>query len=307
VNFAQPINDALKPILQLAIDRVGSLVEKAKGLGAQIGRTITIAFAAIKTGQGVKLFTTGLELGIAIAIDKLHLGLKSAVAFLAGALPPIFESLGAKFTDKNFWLGVENIFKSLGNSIAAEIRAALPMADQKEVERLRSLSELQGGIGKLQVEMAGNTDLGAALQEAMDKGLAASKNTIAAHKTDPAIAPLWEAHQAVKDSLKAYADSIEAATAKGTELHPELGKYLARILGTDKGEGDDKPREAAQTMGPLTTAQGRVGGGFGITFSNLAAVGNTTNATLRQTNRYVADIAKNMTRNPMQANIPVLA
>ena len=284
VNFAQPINDALKPILQSAINNVTLLAEKAKAVGARIGRVITLGLAAFKTGNAAEFFTSRLELGIAVAMDKLMLGLRTAAAFIGGALPPIFESLTSKLTDAKFWDGLENIFRSMGNIIGAEIQAALPFPDQKEIGKKRQIAGLQKDIGVMLMEQAGDTDLGAAVRQGVQDGFSESKKVNANFQEDPKIAVLRSVIEKLSSELKKPADEIEAGTARGTGLNPALDKFISKFFGQDEDEGN-KPL-SQHKVGSLTTNLGRVGGGgFGINFNLLVAVGNSTNARLTQVNK----------------------
>lgn len=59
--FGQPINDAIKPILDAAILKVGDFLPKVQKLGATVGEAITVAFGAYKQGTLGELVWTSLK------------------------------------------------------------------------------------------------------------------------------------------------------------------------------------------------------------------------------------------------------
>jgi tape measure domain-containing protein len=276
--FGKPFNDSLKPIIQSAIESVTGLMEKAKALGEKVGRAITIAFVAFKEGRMGDLFGASLELGIAVAMDKLFLGLKTAVAFLAAALPPIFASLGAKLSDPMFWKGLSLYFQGFGKLIGAEIRAAMPMPDMAKINNDKIFADMLLNSGSIQMGLAGGgTDLGEVMTTALDAGLKNASRVLneggaESTRTTEARAGLNE----ITASLKASADALQKKTAEQTKLN----EADARGIVTPDLAAETATTAMKSAMGALTTSQGRVGGGFGMSFGTLASIGQKTNKLL---------------------------
>jgi tape measure domain-containing protein len=275
--FGKPFNDALKPIISSAIESVTGLMQKAKDLGEKVGRAITIAFVAFKEGRMGELFGASLKLGIAVAMDKLFLGLKSAVAFLAAALPPIFAAFGAKLSDPTFWQGLALYFEGFGKIIGAEIRAAMPMPDMAKIENDKIFANLLLNSGAvLMGEAGGGTNIGAAIQSGLDAGIENAARVISetgeSTRTTEARAGLSE----ITASLKAAADALQKKTGESTQLNQGEGGGIIT-----PGDGETATTAIKSAMGTLTTSQGRVGGGgFGMTFGTLASIGKKTNSLL---------------------------
>jgi tape measure domain-containing protein len=294
--FGKPFNDALKPIIQSAIDGVTGLMQKAKDLGEKVGRAITIAFVAFKEGRMGELFGASLKLGIAVAMDKLFLGLKTAVAFLAAALPPIFAALGAKLSDPTFWQGLALYFEGFGKIIGAEIRSALPRPDMAKIENDKIFANLLLNSGAVHMgEAGGGTNIGAAIQSGLDAGIENAARVISetgeSSRTTEARAGLSE----ITTSLKAAADALQKKTAESTQLNEAQARGIV-----SPGVGETATTAMKSAMGTLTTSQGRVGGGgFGITFGTLASIGKKTNSLLTSIDKKIGV----NTSNP----IPVVA
>jgi len=294
--FGKPFNDALKPIISSAIESVTSFMAKAKALGEKVGRAITIAFVAFKEGRMGELFGASLKLGIAVAMDKLFLGLKTAVAFLAAALPPIFAALGAKLSDPTFWGGLALYFQGFGKLIAAEIRAALPMADNQKIQQDISLAKGLLGAGSFMMRDAGGgVKIGDAIQSGVDAGIENAARVISetgeSSRTTEARAGLSE----ITTSLKAAADALQKKTAESTQLNEAQARGIV-----SPGVGETATTAMKSAMGTLTTSQGRVGGGgFGMTFGTLASIGKKTNSLLTSIDKKIGV----NTSNP----IPVVA
>ncbi len=128
--FAQPILDAIKPILSDAIGLVESFKTAAANAGKSVGQAVLAAFALVKSGQTMKLLGAGFDFAVAGAIDMLMRGLKAAGAFLSTVLPPIFEAAVAKLRDPMFWEGMAAVFRGIGGTIAIALQSAI--ADLEE-------------------------------------------------------------------------------------------------------------------------------------------------------------------------------
>jgi tape measure domain-containing protein len=280
--FAQPILDAIKPILQDAIGLVGTFKATAEKAGKAIGDVLLSTFALIKGGKGLDVLKAGLKLGFTTAIDLLMRGLRSAVAFLAATLPPIFAMAMSKLTDPVFWQGLGLMVKGIGQSIGAEIRASLPGADTGAINAQRDRSDMLIRSGAARIEMAGDGQkIGDVLTDALLAGGIAAKEAFGG------------TGQAVKDAADDYKDLMETVRKETEELlrraavsGPKEGATGDANSGPLTNIGDTVKSAVGQAM-TLTTSLGRVGGGgFGRTF--LPMVNEA-----KKSNQLLATIARN--------------
>jgi tape measure domain-containing protein len=258
--FGQPINDALKPIIEAGIANLTSFMEKAKQLGEKVGNAISIVFTAFRDGKAMELFKAGLSVAFLGGIDILLRGFRSAVAFLATALPPIFEMLGAKLSDPTFWEGISLLFQGIAASFGAEIRKALGQNElAASLERQGSLQQKHGGM---LISQAGNQDAGAVLTAAMDAGLQAAKTAAGGdrsasfQKALDDFAKITGKLEATVAADKIFADLLKPKTISGTATPPA------------------SPSETvSKAVAPAVMSLTRIGGGgFSNTvFTNLVA------------------------------------
>lgn len=293
--FGAPINDALKPILQAGIDSITSLLEKARELGGKVGDAITIAFVAFKQGKVGELFSAGLSLGVAVAIDALMRGLRGAAAFLAAALPPIFSAAASKLSDPIFWAGVKNIFEGLGQTIAAAIQEGLPSSDQQIIEGRKGLAKKSFDLGGRQIGLAGGVDFGAVLGDSLKlAGAAAAK--AAGGDMSPGVAAAKANLKTLTDGFAVAAAKIKAETAAKTALKEGQGTAIAPSPITEGVTGAIKDK-----LGSLTTSLGAVGGGgFGMSFPGVIAK-------ISQSNTLLKKIAQNTAKSGSSPSLTVLA
>jgi len=252
--FAQPIVDSLKHMIADAISMVETFQATAAAAGKKIGDALLSAFALIKSGQTFALLSAGFALAVAGATDLLMRGLRSAVAFLATALPPIFSAAFAKLSDPGFWAGIRVLFSSLGSSIAAEIKSALPFADLDEVASLRTKSKIDGRIGEELIGSAGNTDFTAVFKAAVADAAAAAAAAAGGPASD-SLATARDSFNSLMDTVRAQSAAMRSATAVPP---PALG-----ATGEATGSRFDAfgLGEAIRQIMPVTTSLGRVGGG----------------------------------------------
>jgi|GEM_PF-2910636 len=259
--FGKPFNDALKPILQSTIDALTSLMDKARSFGKSVGRAITIGFVAFKDGRMGELFTKGLSLGTALAVDTLMRGLRGAIAFLATTLPPLFASLGAKLTDPVFWEGLGYLFQGFGKLVAAEIRAALPGADKEEyahnVRMGKTLMTSGGGM----INASGNGDnLAETLKTAITAGAVAAKEAALEGGASESLKAAQESWKTLMGELGKKAEAIEKATAAATEMKTgkrEGGGIITENMGPNETVADTVNKSVA----PAVLSLARIGGG----------------------------------------------
>jgi hypothetical protein len=184
-----------------------------------------------------------------------------------------------------------------GKLIAAEIRAALPMADNQKIQQDISFAQGLLGAGSFMMRDAGGgVKIGDAIQSGVDAGIENAARVISetgeSTRTTEARAGLNE----ITASLKASADALQKKTAESTQLNEAQARGIV-----SPGVGETATTAMKSAMGTLTTSQGRVGGGgFGMTFSGLAAIGQKTVRTLDK-------IEKNTRERNTSNPIPVVA
>jgi hypothetical protein len=292
--YGQALGDAISQIIPNAQALVG-LIDKAKSLGKIIGDGILAGLVLIRDGKTFELLKTGIEAAMAVGIDLLMRGLKSAVAFLAAALPPIMGMVFSKLSDPLFWEGVGQILKGIGKAIGAEISAALPGGLATEGQRQknkndRTMAEMMMNTGKTFIgESGGGESLAEVLTDSLMKGGSAAADAFG------------EMGGSAKESVGKFKDLISTAQQAVAEIKSKTGV----------DETDATPSEitaaapgtaavAKPAFGPLTTSLGRIGGGgFGMSFTPMVSQ-------QQQTNKHLADISRKITPSTGGAS-PVIA
>jgi tape measure domain-containing protein len=292
--FAQPIVDAIKPMITRAISLVESWKDAAARAGKAVGGAILAGFALIKSGRSLELLKVGLRLAFMQAGDILMRTLRAAVAFLATALPKIFAGATETIKEPAFWYGLKLIFRGLGKALGAEIRDSLPLADGEKIASQRRSSDQLLKLGNANIGLAAGGQksaseiLGGAL---VDAGKAAKE------------AFGGEATEGLKDARKAMAELVGTVKADIAALRKEAAVPPPAEGATGDSnaarlDGGEVAGKSGQSFG-LTTSLGRVGGGgFGISFPSLISETKRGNGILEK-------IAHNTSRAKGAA--PVLA
>lgn len=149
LSFGQPINDALRPMLDAAIARVGQLKEAA----AQVGAAVS---AGMKTVVAIFQEFTGAEMG-KLALDSLTLAFKQAVNLLYKSLVGSFFAavqmlveqvknvitLFSILTTASFWEGLGNVLLGMARSFGAAMLEFIAQA----VENLKTLPGVSALLG----------------------------------------------------------------------------------------------------------------------------------------------------------------
>lgn len=182
--FGKPINDAIKPILDGAINLVGKLAPMAARAGQEMGGALTVFYNAFQGGKLGELFGASLELGSARALN-----------YLAAAMGPVGQALNAA-------LGAAfgGLLDGLGDGlqgVAILLGAALLNAFENPVRYL------QAGVEQA-IQFA---------QNLRDRALGKSEDTSAAGMMSPA------ERQRMGDQIQAQAsrrfDELAATTPRG--------------------------------------------------------------------------------------------
>jgi tape measure domain-containing protein len=149
LSFGQPINDALRPMLDAAIEKVGLLKEAAARVGAAVS-------AGMKAVVAIFQEFTGAEVG-KLALDSLTLAFKEAVNLLYKSLVGSFFAavqmlveqvksvilLFSILTTAEFWKGLGNVLLGLARSFGAAMLEFIAQA----VENLKTIPGVSALLG----------------------------------------------------------------------------------------------------------------------------------------------------------------
>lgn len=293
-DFAAPIMNAIKPMLMDAIALIESWKATAVSAGTAIGNAILSAYALIKSGKTMDLLGAGFNLAITGAIDALMRGLRSAVAFLATALPPVFQYAVSRITDPLLWDSLGLKLQAIFKRVSADIRAAFPGGSKDSFDQAYRESYQMDSSSSAMLATWSNPKIAGdgtkVISDALGKGLAAA--------ADEMMSPASSSFMAAKENMRALLDSVkeEAAKMKAAVAIPAPTPLPGE---TTTAAGAKTPAGALKEAITLTTSLTRVGGsGFGTTF--LPMVSET-----KKSNNLLSKIEKN-TRN-MPGAIPAIA
>lgn len=118
VSLATPVNDFLKPIIAANIQRM-------QALNVQVKSFLTLMAGASKEGKLGEFLGTSLQLGVIKAVNLFSSGIRGAVAYLAAALPPVFQAGVEILTSPKMQIFFTAIFRGMGEVISGTIKSAL--------------------------------------------------------------------------------------------------------------------------------------------------------------------------------------
>lgn len=254
--FMQPILDAVKPVLDAAIQKVNALRERAAAFGREMRDAMAAMFVLARDGRTMELLSSGFRVAVSGAMDLLMRGLRSAVAFFATALPPVFDMALAKFKDPAFWQGLGEIFQGLGHQITSAIKTAF--GNEKGAEMHRKLGEKFVELGGERITGAGEGhDVAEVLGKSFTEGFAAAVKA----GTGPS-------SKGYRDALANFRELMRSVSKTVDELLGDAGiKPPSGGGGGDTGGGDDDDEEERKRVGRASFIRGRLarvgGGGFG--------------------------------------------
>ena len=273
-DFAAPIADSLKPLIASSLTMVQSFRAQAAAAGKAVGDALIAAFALVKSGKTFELLRAGFTFSITGAMDLLMRGLRGAVAFLAAALPPVFESAGAKLRDPMFWEGVKAIFRGIGGTIAVVIQSALADAEasmgrvkaanqrRELIEKDKARVEQDFFMGQAAVTTAGQGD---SLSDVLAGALLDGGRAAAEALGGPVSKSFEEARQRMQELLGTVREEVAKMRAE-TAVPP--ANQAQTPTGAPIEDGGKKPK--GDSLMTLATSMARVGGGgFGMTFSPM--------------------------------------
>lgn len=152
LSLGQPINDALRPLLDEAIKHVGALKEGAARVGAAVATAMKAVVGFFREFSGAemgKLLLDSLVLAFKASVNVLYRGLVGTLAAMGQLIVEYFRNGLALFsilTTADFWKGMGNALAGIAKTFGALLMELLA----KTVEGLKQIP----GAGKL----LGNAD-----------------------------------------------------------------------------------------------------------------------------------------------------
>jgi tape measure domain-containing protein len=305
LTLGQPINDAIRPLVEQAIGLVQHLTPLATEAGKQIKEAIQLVIAAFKSGQLLDLVSSGMKLAFAVGVNALVNGFRTAIEFFWNLI-----------TDGAMW-------KSLGTTLLGLVGgfgAALLNAFQTPIVYLQAGMEwviahlLKGllkipGMDELLGFKAGDveTNFGNILKDRRESGAelfgmnfkeiaegaqgligqGAPKLGIrvaeAARKAGESTGSELIDTRGLRDSFGKVAKSIRDTMPK-----PEDAAKTVSAAGTVTGTAPSAAKPATSTLAPIVTSLGKVGGG-GYSAGALDAQ-RENNRLTGETNRLLHDL-----------------
>ena len=152
LSLGQPINDALRPLLDEAIKHVGALKEGAAQVGAAVATAMKAVVGFFREFSGAemgKLLLDSLVLAFKSSVNVLYRGLVGTLAAMGQLIVEYFHNAVTFFsilTTADFWKGMGNALAGIAKTFGALLMELLA----KAVEGLKQIP----GAGKL----LGNAD-----------------------------------------------------------------------------------------------------------------------------------------------------
>jgi tape measure domain-containing protein len=279
--FAQPILDALKPVLQDAIGLVGTFKEQAEKAGKSIGNFILSTFAAFKQGKFLEFAGASLKLGFLEAVNALATNLQAAI----GASMKAFEISGVL-------LAIDATFTGIGMRLRAMLQQAT--------------ADFMEGIGRygvaedMRVSAGESTTAAGQAAEIAKQALASFEleTTVLAFQKEfkeqlaelPDIIDTKSARAQLEKIMGSIQAETEALLRRAAVSGPSEGATGDANSGPLTGLGDFVGKAVGQAM-TLTTSLGRVGGGgFGATFLPMVSEAKKGNQLLARIERNTANM-----------------
>jgi tape measure domain-containing protein len=307
LTLGQPINDALRPLIEQAIGMVATLTPMAAEAGKRIKEAVQFVIGVFQSGQALDLITSSLQLGFAAGINALVSGFRYAISFFWHLL-----------TDGSMW-------KSLGVTlfgVAAGFGAALLDAFNTPIVYLQAGMEwVVATLLKGLLKIPGMDELFGFDSSAVDSNWSSILNSRKEAGGDLfGIKPKEIAAAAadiLSESAPALGDSIAAAAKKAgefggsgiidtTRMKESLAGIIASIPGISPGAEAVKAvgksagksgtttttGELAARLEPIVTSLGKVGGG-GYSTGTLDAQ-RENNRLTGETNRLLTDMSRKL-------------
>jgi hypothetical protein len=282
--FGTPIIDGLKPYLDMAIAKVGSLQSAAETAGQKIRNALDAGIAAWQTGLIAETLGAGLQVAIIRGINSLSSGIRQVMAYMAGAMDSIMGDM------RNSWGAQEliGIFEDLGKGLAAAIAAgilrgidAIPGVNTTQDanrEGNAAKNSFRRASNRLEDINLGDTIQGMinSLRKANDKGMQAAAKAIGE--------PLIDGTNA-ENKWKKIVEKLNEQMEKNRKAIDDAQKKMDDRLQNPTGLGGvNGPAaaisKAAQAAQPAVTSLGRIGGGGFTGISPMIGEQRKTNGIL---------------------------
>ncbi len=149
LSFGEPINDALRPLLEDAVEQVDKLQEGAARLGAALSSAMRIVigiFREFSMGEIGLLLLDSLVLAFKSSVNTLYRGLVSVIAAAGRFIVEIFKSALTLFSilgTADFWKGMGNVLAGVAKTFAAILMELLAKAIE-QIKRIPGASRLLG-------------------------------------------------------------------------------------------------------------------------------------------------------------------
>jgi tape measure domain-containing protein len=305
LTLGQPINDAIRPLVEQAIGLVQQLTPLATEAGKRVKDAVMFVLAAFKSGQILDLISSALRLGFAVGVNALVNGFRGAIEFFWNLI-----------TDGAMW-------KSLGTTLlglAVGFGAALLNAFQTPIVYLQSGMEwviahlLKGllkipGMSDLFGFEAGDveTNFSKILKDRRESGAElfgmnfkeiaegaqgligqgapklGERVAEAARKAGESTGSELIDTRGLRENFGKVAKSIRDTMPK-----PEDVKQAATVASKVAGTAPSASNPAASSLAPIVTSLGKVGGG-GYSAGALDAQ-RENNRLTGETNRLLNDL-----------------
>ena len=152
LEFGQPINDALRPLLDEAIAQAGALKEAAARIGTAVStamKTMIALFREFSAAELGKLVLDSLVLGFKTSINVLFRGLMGVFAATGQLIVENFKSgiaLISILTTADFWKGMGNALIGVAKTFGAILLEFMAEAVEG-LKKIPGVSKLLGDAG----------------------------------------------------------------------------------------------------------------------------------------------------------------
>lgn len=308
--FGKPIIDGLKPFLDMAIARIDSMREAAKGFGQSIQTGLNALLAAFQTGNVASLLGASLQIAMIRGVNILAAGFTAVVSSFRTGLGDTMAGLSKSLADSGISLTFQALFQGIGDLLVGKLRSAtadfldaLP-GGGKKAAGLRSIgaadearSEQYFNIAKAGLASMDLASGFADISSVMSKG----KDAFAAAWADAAATPFIDPSLA-QEKFRETWDKISAQMEKNAQEAAARAADMDARLTANSADGTLGPaaaiQAAAKAATPSVTSLGRVGGGGFGSFSPMVSE-------QKRSNKLLTAIEKAVSRP--SAGLPVTA
>jgi hypothetical protein len=268
--FAAPILDNLKPIMDAFMTQLQGMKAKAAELGKSVGDSLLQAFALIQSGRTFELVEKGMIMAFTMGIDILRRGIMSVVAGLGAGLSVLFKELASTLFTPATLYGLKLVLLGIAKQFGNEIRANLPLADMEKISRSNKAAQQQVDLGIANMKL-GTQDF--------DPGRSLAKSTIAFGLA--AKDSFGEMGENAKTAMGEFKSALKSVSAEADKLRAKTAVPKAPVIEEQAVTPMSAAAKKLETPMVLTTALGRIGGGgFGMSMQPMVSEQRKTNLKL---------------------------